>query len=229
MSNQIASNNRSDRLVFQIYNQILSLVHDRGVSRTEKLSALNISEKLGVSRTPVSFALFRLELEGLISGEEKGGWVTNLLTINDLKEIFDLKEKLFPLILSLAAQNPSPDLDEKLYIFLGEMNRSLKFKDISSWRAADKGFNHLLEMSACNQRLGYFEQILDNQLYGLLTTYLSVPSTDKSVFDIYDEIAAAISSRNAALAEEKATEFVQELRANLEVFYKEVVIPILGV
>lgn len=220
--------NRDDRLVFQVYNQILGIIHDRGIARTEKISALNLSEKLGVSRTPVSFALFRMELEGLLSGDEKGGWIVSPVTLTELEEFFELKECLFPVIVEAATKKITSDQIANLYIFVDEINRSIKWNDLNSWRSADKGFNHLLESICGNQRLGNFEQIVDNQLYRILTTYLSFPNSDKTIFSGYQDIVLAISSGNAISAKEKAKEYTCELRIKLKKFMQEVVIPLLG-
>jgi DNA-binding GntR family transcriptional regulator len=220
--------NRGERLVFQVYNQILGIIHDGGVARTEKISALNLSEKLGVSRTPVSFALFRMELEGLLSGDEKGGWTVIPITLAELDECFDLKECLFPVIVESAALKTTADNIEKLYLFIDEISRSIKWNDLSSWRAADKGFNHLLEIISGNHRLGYVEQVIDNQLYRILSTYLAFPNSDKDIFSSYQDIVFAIGSGNSMQAKEKAIEFVSGLRINLKRFLQDVVIPLLG-
>jgi len=222
------NNKIGDSLVDQIYNQILSTIHNRGIVRTEKLSALNLSEQLGVSRTPVSFALYRLEIEGIISSEEKGGWIVNPLTLKDIDEIFNIKEQLYPLIVSLAAQHISPNDNAKLFIFVDEIDRSLKWNDFNSWKAADKGFNRLLEVNAGNKRLGAIEKILDDQLYILLTTYLSFPSSDKAFFGLYQDIASEVSSGNADMAKEKATQFINKQKKCLQIFLQNVVMPLLG-
>jgi DNA-binding GntR family transcriptional regulator len=228
MINNIVSKNRDESLVFQVYNQILGIIHDRGVARTEKISALNLAERLGVSRTPVSFALFRMELEGLLSGDEKGGWIVSPVTLPELDEFFDLKACLFPVIVGAAARKTTSDDITKLYIFIDEINRSLKWGDLSSWRAADKGFNHLLESISGNQRFSYFEQVIDNQIYRVLTTYLSFPNVDKSIFNSYEDIVSAISTGNVSMAKAKTIEFVDELRGYLKRFLQDVVIPLLG-
>lgn len=228
MNNLPENDFRIERLTSQIYNQILGIVYDRGIVRTEKLSALNLSKKLGVSRTPVSFALYRMELEGLISGEEKGGWIVNPVTLDDLDEILETKASLFPLIVELATAGIGSEDIAKLFIFLDEINRSLTRNDLTSWRSADKGFNKLLQKCAGNQQLSYFEQVLDNQLYRVFSTYFSFPTADKELFSYYQDIASAISCGNAVLAGDKAREFVVQLRVKLKAFLKEVVIPLLG-
>ncbi len=228
MTKKDPKNKNSDSLVDQIYNQILSSIQNRGIVRAEKLSALSLSEQLGVSRTPVSFALYRLEIEGLISGEEKGGWVVNPLTLNDLDEIYEIKEKIYPLIVFLAAQNISPSDNAKLFIFVDEINRAIKWNDFNSWRAADKGFNSLLEANAGNKRLGAIERVVDNQLYILLTTYLSLPSSNKEIFDLYQDIASEVSSGNADMAKEKALQLINVQKKSLRIFLKEVVMPLFG-
>ena len=228
MNNLSLTKNRDDRLVFQVYNQILGIIHDWGIVRTDKISALNLSEKLGVSRTPVSFALFRMELEGLLVGDEKGGWIVSPVKLTELEELFDIKECLFPVIVETATRKANSNHIAKLYIFIDEIYRSIKYNDLNSWRAADKGFNHLLEYISGNQKLNYFEQTVNNQLYRILTTYLSFPNSDKDIFSGYQDIVLAISSGNATLAKEKAKEYSCVLRANLKKFMKEVVIPLLG-
>lgn len=228
MLNIDQKNKNSDSLVDQIYNQILSTIQNRGIVRAEKLSALNLSEQLGVSRTPVSFALYRLKIEGIISGEEKGGWIVNSLTLNDLEELFDIKERIYPLIVYLAAQNISPNDNAKLFIFIDEINRSLKWNDFNSWRVADKGFNRLLEANAGNKRLSAIERVVDNQLYILLTTYLSLPSSNKNIFNIYQDIASEVSSGNADMAKVKAIKFIDEQKKSLRIFLQDVVMPLLG-
>jgi DNA-binding GntR family transcriptional regulator len=176
----------------------------------------------------VSFALFRMELEGLLSGDEKGGWVVSPITLDELDEFFDLKECLFPVIVESATKKTTTDDIAKLYIYIDEINRSIKWNDIYSWRAADKGFNHLLEKISGNQQMSNFEQVIDNQLYCTLTTYLSFPNSDKNIFSDYQEVVSAISSGNALQAKEKAKDFVNRLRGNLRGFLQDIVIPLLG-
>ncbi len=228
MNNKTSIKNHEDRLVFQVYDQILGIIHDRGIARTEKISALNLSEKLGVSRTPVSFALFRMELEGLLSGDEKGGWIVSPVTLPELEEFFELKECLFPVIVEAATKKITSDQIANLYIFIDEINRSIKWNDLNSLRSADKGYNHLLENICGNQRLSNFEKIIDNQLYRILTTYLSFPNSDKTIFSGYQDIVQSISSGNALLAKEKAKEYTYTLREKLKEFMQDVVIPLLG-
>ena len=127
-----------------------------------------------------------------------------------------------------AAKNISPKDSSKLFIFVDEIDRAIKWNDINSWRAADKGFNHLLELSTKNRRLADIERRLDDQMYPLMTTYLSVPSTDKRIFSVYNEIAGEVSSGNSEIAKEKATLFVRDLKSNLQSFLVEVVIPLIG-
>lgn len=227
MQNGIDKKN-PDRLTDQIYNQILAILHDRGITRSEKLSALSLSELLGVSRTPVSFALYRMQLEGLIYGEEKGGWNISPLTISELDEINEAQLIIFPAIVSLAAKKMSSDDDVKMFLLLDEIERSIKWNDLHSWRAADMGFNRLLAAAAGNQRLEYFAEMLNNQLYRLLTSYLAVSWSNKEIFLTYRDIAASISVRNSEIAKGLASTHTSNIGKELKNFLQNVILPLLG-
>ena len=216
--------NYSDRLTDNIYDQILTLVHERGVTRSEKLSALNLSELFGVSRTPVSFALYRLEVEGLIIGEDKGGWSITPVTMDDLNEIFAVKKILFPEIVSLAAKKMSANDDAKLFLLLDEIDRSLKFNDLRSWRSGDRGFNRLLSFSSGNKRLAYIDEKLNNQLYRIMISYLSLAWSDKGFVNYYSAISARVPSQAKSIA----VSYISDLQKQLVRFLQDVILPLIG-
>lgn len=224
----LITNNNENRLIDQIYHEILSIIYDRGISRSEKLSALNISEKIGVSRTPVSFVLYRMELEGLLQNEGKGGWELRPLDLDNLSEIFEVKRLLFPRLIELATARLQPGSTAKLFAFVDEIERSLHMNDLASWQAADRGFTKLLSMSANNSLLSYFLRICDNQLYRVIISYLSLRNSNRDIFKIYKDIAFAISSENSELAVNLAKNYVRDLQRILNGFMEEVVLPLIG-
>ena len=217
-----------DRLTSQIYNRILSIVHHQGIARNEKLSSISLSQALGVSRTPVSFVLYQMEKEGLIKNEGKSGWSVITLTVEDLLDIFSIQELLFPNIIKLANLKITSDNAAKLIIFAEEMERCLKQNDFVSWRLAERGYKHLISLSAGNTYLYNILNNLDNRISRLVLTLISLKNTNHDVFRFYRDIAQAINSENEEVLLSLANNFIKELEMELIKLIQEVVNPLLG-
>ena len=68
-----------------------------------------LSERFGVSRTPVREALRRLAALGLVSFEPNRGVRVRTLTHHDLREAFLVRAELEALVTELAARKMTPD------------------------------------------------------------------------------------------------------------------------
>lgn len=82
----------------QIYAQIKSEMDDFRLVPGDRFSEAELSQRLGVSRTPVREALFRLKNEGFLDVEPKSGWSVRPIDFNRLEQLYDLR-----VILELAA------------------------------------------------------------------------------------------------------------------------------
>ncbi len=93
---------RSISLAEQVFdrleNEILSGFYQRG----ELLTEMKLVTDLGVSRTPIREALHRLEQERLIEITQKGFLVLGV-TLQDLADIFEIREKIEGMASRLAA------------------------------------------------------------------------------------------------------------------------------
>jgi DNA-binding GntR family transcriptional regulator len=73
-----------------------------------------LSERFGVSRTPVREALRRLAALGLVSFEPNRGVRVRTLTHHDLREAFLVRAELEGLVTEIAAQKMTPEALEEL-------------------------------------------------------------------------------------------------------------------
>ena len=73
-----------------------------------------LSERFGVSRTPVREALRRLAALGLVSFEPNRGVRVRTLTHHDLREAFLVRAELESLVTEIAAQKMTPETLEEL-------------------------------------------------------------------------------------------------------------------
>lgn len=99
----------ADQVFEKLENDIITGVYARG----EILTELKLVENLGVSRTPIREALRRLEQERLIAESGKGSVVLGI-TLEDLVDIMDIRQRIEGLAAYYAAKNITPEGVERL-------------------------------------------------------------------------------------------------------------------
>lgn len=93
----------ADQVFEKLEDDIILGVYPRG----EVLTELKLVEQLGVSRTPIREALRRLEQERLIQDSGKGSVVLGI-TLEDLMDIMDIRQRIEGLAAYHAAKNITP-------------------------------------------------------------------------------------------------------------------------
>lgn len=85
-------------LAEQVYDQLKARLHDFHWVPGDRFSEGEIAQLLGVSRTPVREALFRLRNEGFLEVESKTGWFVRPIDFDRLEQLYDLR-----IVLELAS------------------------------------------------------------------------------------------------------------------------------
>jgi DNA-binding GntR family transcriptional regulator len=78
-------------LAAQTYAQLKEMIHDFQLLPGDRFSENEMSTRLGVSRTPVREALFRLRNEGFLDVESKTGWFVRPIDFDRLDQLYDLR------------------------------------------------------------------------------------------------------------------------------------------
>jgi DNA-binding GntR family transcriptional regulator len=79
------------KLAEQVYAQLKAEIHDFKVVPGDRFSEIELGTRLGVSRTPVREALFRLRNEGFLDVESKTGWFVRPIDFARLEQLYDLR------------------------------------------------------------------------------------------------------------------------------------------
>jgi DNA-binding GntR family transcriptional regulator len=215
-------------LVDSVYAQLLDLVNSRGLAGTEILNASSLAEELGVSRTPVTMAMLRLESLGLIRRHSARGWITVPLSLEDIEGIFDLKHVLEPLEARRAAENITPEAARALADIVEEMEQASRVRDVKGWLAADRRYHGLLHELAGNKRLKQFQEQLNSQLYRLEAGYVGMKGRMVFACAEHRSVAEAISAGDPDLAAQGAQEHIVSLRESLTSVVQDLLMPFLG-
>jgi len=84
----------SENLSSRVYNQIKHLILCNEIMPGQKLNHQQLSERLGVSRTPVREALTRLVQEGYVSFLPNRGFTCKEIRMQEAEELYELREAL---------------------------------------------------------------------------------------------------------------------------------------
>lgn len=133
----------------------------------EPLSEVRIGEMLGISRTPVREAISQLDQEGLLRIIPGRGAIVAKMTVEDIKEINDLRMVLEPLAVETALNDISDeDVKRCRYIWEQFLDRFEKGENLSSEELseADTALHGLILDRCKNNRLRNFLNVLHFQI-----------------------------------------------------------------
>ncbi len=131
------------------------------ISQDDPISELAISEKLGMSRSPIREALQQLEGEGLVVSYPNRGSFVAPITPYDVDEIYDLRR-----LLEIGALNKS--FNQITEQEIDKIESSLKKgHEASDWKLlheADRELHQLIINKCGNKRLKMFYNTLNLQV-----------------------------------------------------------------
>lgn len=103
-----------ENLSARVYNQIKALILGNEIMPGQKLHHQELSERLGVSRTPVREALTRLVQEGYVSFLPNRGFTCKEIRMQEAEELYELREALEVFAVQKAIANFTDSAQEQL-------------------------------------------------------------------------------------------------------------------
>lgn len=135
------------------------------ISSGEWLVESHIAETLGISRTPVREAFHKLEREGLIERQPRGGFTVLGLNREDIEETFGIRSVLEGYAAHLAAVKHEAQELEKLDQKIEEFQKALDRKKMDLLPAINTEFHDLLYGLSKSPKLINMINGLKDQIY----------------------------------------------------------------
>lgn len=131
-------------------------------------SVPTLASDLGVSTTPVREALLELARNGLIEPMRNRGFRVVEPTVEELRNLFDMRELLEIHAAAMLAGKPSTKLEE-LVVLADEVKSAVDADDVPSYLAADRRFHNAFIAAAGNPLLTEMAMALRDKmrLYGI--------------------------------------------------------------
>ncbi len=199
-------------LTAQVY-EILKIKILRGELRPgQKLAQDELAEMLGVSRTPLLSALYKLENEMLLRSLPRRGFVVRQLSWDDLIHVYDLRLRLEPLGAAEAAVKASQAEIDELVAISNEFESHADADRDGEVRVADYRFHMQIMKMSGNQILhsivSSFNLMLTANLEGLFK------SPQRSA-EQHRSIIRAIRSNDGRRAEQAMHFHIEESREEI--------------
>ena len=184
------------------YREIRRQILDNEMPAGFQITEQDLAARLQMSRTPTREAMVHLESEGLIEIWPRHGMRVKYVSIEDLREIYQVLMALEVAAARLAAKR---DLDASAVSALrdsvADMDRMLAAGDLTAWVQADAAFHRALAEASGNHRLAESTAIYWGQAHRLrMITLRMRPAPSASNRDHHD-VAEAIIRGDADAAE----------------------------
>ena len=189
------------------YQRLFEAILDGRLRPGQRLREIELAEALGVSRTPIREALWRLEMQGLVAHAPRKGMVIRTLAHQEVTELYLMREVLEGTAAALGARHAS----EAEILTLEEMVRedAARLDDPDALARSNRIFHETLYRAAHNRYLVQLLAGLRASMSLLGRTSLSVAGRAAAAQEEHQDIVSAIAARQPDAAEAAARKHIR--------------------
>jgi len=186
----------------KVYRALKEMILKNELRSGEKLNQEKLAIQLGVSRTPLQSAFYRLEKELLVEIKPRKGAFVKQLTLQDFHELYDIRGRLESLGAYEAAKRATQLEVNQLAKHLDIFQKVVKNKEYSTLMEADYHYHMAIMKMSKNDLLfrmiASYNLLIISNLEGLLKPPSRSLEEHRELFD-------AIKNKKAELAEKLMT------------------------
>ncbi|MCF7936408.1 MAG: GntR family transcriptional regulator [Synergistales bacterium] len=157
------------------YEAIKAMILSRELSGAGELSESSLARELKMSRTPVREALQRLQMEGFLRVYPNRGIVVERISVDDIREIYDLRIALEEFVVREVASQVAPEDLKRLRSMVEEQSGFLDPLDAGGFVRSDREFHEYLLTLYGNEMITSFMRNLRERIYLANLSILQVP------------------------------------------------------
>lgn len=197
-----------------IYTQIKQEIINLDFKPGERLPERDLAEKYNVSRTPIRQILQKLSAEGLVEFVPYKGAFIKDLTIEEFKDITQLRMVLEKFAVELCCENMNENDLEQLEVIINKQKYAIRNRDVKEYSQLDQEFHYTIVKAAGNKELKTFMELLNQKSYLSRVRTLSLPDQMERSVAEHQEILINIKLKDKVTAGRKAAAHVEEALQN---------------
>ena len=200
----------------KVFHSIREDILNGKYQANEELKEKNIGDDLGVSRTHVREALRQLELEGLVHIIPNKGAFVEGVTLQDDKDIYEIRTLLEGLCARWAAERITQEQLEELeeIVFLSDFHYSKENWD--QILELDNRFHEMVYEACASKELTRVLRDYHHNLQRIRLITLEEKARAHAAINEHRAIAEALKARDARTAEECARLHIRNTISNMD-------------
>jgi DNA-binding GntR family transcriptional regulator len=192
------------------YEHLKTAILSGHLSPKERLTEEHLAETLGVSRTPVREALYKLEAEGLIRPLKTRGFIVSGDSKEEVKELFELRAILEGYALRIISEKITREGLQHLGTFIDKAQAALeanRMDDVFKWNTRFHDYLH--ELVSDSIRL--YRLIVDMRKQVLRHRKVTLQSIEgaQRTIDGHQKILLALRLKDPELCEKTMREHIK--------------------
>jgi DNA-binding GntR family transcriptional regulator len=204
-----------------VYDKLWAEIAGRRLLPGAKLSDVQLSRELGVSRTPVREALHKLARDGIVSSERRRGFSVTVFEPDDVRELHEIRLVLESAAVVLAAPRLGVEDLAEARAALEEAAQAVA-RDApdarSHWLGVDREFHRLLARRTGNRRLEALIEEINSKIRVFQDYGSRIVSRLERATEEHREIIAALEAHSVEGAQEAMEDHI---RANEQLVLAE--------
>jgi DNA-binding GntR family transcriptional regulator len=186
-----------ENLSARVYNQIKNLILCNDFMPGQKLHHQQLSERLGVSRTPVREALTRLVQEGYVSFLPNRGFTCKEIRMQEAEELYELREALEAFAVEKAIANLTDSALDRLRAKMNSYGRDVQNRFTRERLVYDQDVHLEIARLAGNETLtGMLAHVFERIVLKRRTDALYDPARGTAAHQEHLQLLEAIERRD---------------------------------
>ena len=186
-------------LAIGVYERIKSEIFDFGLLPGDRFTETEVAARVGVSRTPVREALYRLEREGYIDVSARNGWSVKPFDFGLFENLYDVRIVLeVAAVRKLCEMEGEPDLLDLSQAWLAPVDA--RIRDPLAVSEMDEAFHQKLVAAAGNAEMARIHRDLSERIRIIRRLDFTKPERIDTTYDEHAGILGSVIRRDFAQA-----------------------------
>jgi len=197
----------------RVYERMKSAILSGDLNPAERLTEEHLAEMMGVSRTPVREAMYKLESEGLIKPLETRGFVVSEDSKEEVEELFEIRSILEGYALRIISEKITEEDLQQLTGFIEKAEGALKKNRIDEVFKWNTRFHDILH-ELVSEKLQLYRMIVNmrKNVLRYRKDTLQSPDGAKRTLDGHRKILLALRLEDPELCERMMRDHINQAK-----------------
>jgi len=149
----------------QVYEYLRNAMNRGGLLPGSSINPSQMSQQLGISKTPLRDALIQLETEGFVTILPRRGVIVNKLSLQDIKNFYEIAGALEAAVIVSFFHELNSSRIEKMKQFNAEMKTAITYEDFDTYYKKNLSFHNVFLELSDNEALLKIVMPIKQRLY----------------------------------------------------------------